>query len=61
MAVSDVHALLNWSAAFIDHPPIYPVTFDDGTGVVGIGSISECISHTQHNTVCWHWGVTSCL
>ena len=30
-----------------DNPPIYRVTFDDGTGAVEVNSISECIRHTQ--------------
>ena len=37
-----------------DTPPIYRITFDDGTGPVGIGSIYERMRHTQRNEVHWH-------
>ena len=40
-----------------DTAPIYRVTFDDGTGPVEVGSISERTSHTKQNQIFWHWGV----
>jgi len=39
-----------------DTPPIYRVTFDDGTGPVEVGSISERTRHTQQREIRWHWG-----
>jgi hypothetical protein len=33
------------------------VIFDDGTGPVEVGSISERISHTKQNQIFWRWGV----
>jgi hypothetical protein len=38
-----------------DNPPIYRVTFDDGTGPVEIGSISKRADIHQRGF--WHWGV----
>ena len=40
-----------------DNPPIYRVSFDDGTGPVEIGSISERTSHVNPSDVYWRWGV----
>ena len=31
--------------------------YDDGTGSLEVGSISEMTRHTKHNAVYWHWGV----
>ena len=39
-----------------DDPPGYRVIFDDGTGPVEVGSISEKTRHTQ-SQVYWHWGI----
>jgi hypothetical protein len=38
-------------------PPIYRVIFDDGTGPVEVGSISERTRRTQQNEKFWRWGV----
>ena len=40
-----------------DDPIIYRVIFDDGTGPVEVGSISERTRHTRQNEKHWHWGV----
>ena len=40
-----------------DDPPSYRVVFDDGTGPLEVGSVSERISHTKQNEVFWRWGV----
>ena len=38
-------------------PPSYRVIFDDGTGPVEVGSVSERTSHTRYGKVYWRWGV----
>ncbi len=40
-----------------DDPIIYRVSFDDGTGFLEVGSISQRRRHTGHQDVHWHWGV----
>ena len=40
-----------------DDPPGYRVVFDDGTGTVEVGSISERTRRTQQNERYWRWGV----
>ena len=38
-------------------PPGYRVLFDDGTGPIEIGSISEHVRHVEPRDTYWHWGV----
>ena len=40
-----------------DNPPIYRVTFDDGTGPVEVGSIAERTRHMPPYDTYWHWGI----
>jgi len=40
-----------------DDPPSYRVIFDDGTGPLEVGSVSERTSHTRYGEVYWRWGV----
>ena len=40
-----------------DDPPSYRVIFDDGTGPLEVGSVSERTSHTRRNQIFWRWGV----
>jgi hypothetical protein len=40
-----------------EEPPSYRVWFDDGTGEVEVGSISERKRHTGHHETYWLWGV----
>ena len=40
-----------------DDPPSYRIWFDDGSGELEIGSISERRRHTGYQDVFWTWGV----
>lgn len=40
-----------------DDPPIYRITFDDGTGAVEVGSIAQRTRHTGNRDTYWHWGI----
>jgi hypothetical protein len=40
-----------------DDPPIYRVSFDDGTGFLEVGSILERMRHTGNRDTYWRWGI----